>query len=220
MAPWTFQGLQEGVVSACQGIAVTVQNPTLRRHKFLKIFIYLSIISFILLGLANVLISIPIQIVRSILWLSSSDKAMHADDALNSISKLIRELISSVPFMVLLFMRYVYPRPLNELFMESLRYLDKTHPDRAPYCAPLLLQKTKKTYWKDMKDYVVRSWKKLRIGMLLLLLSFIPVIGRFVFPLAGRFISKTCPDFFWGGERKEPCDLNKIHKKNRCLHLL
>lgn len=66
-----------------------------------------------------------------------------------------------------------------------------------------------------MKDYVVRSWKKLRIGMLLLLLSFIPVIGRFVFPLAGRFISKTCPDFFWGGERKEPCDLNKIHKKKQ-----
>jgi hypothetical protein len=53
-----------------------------------------------------------------------------------------------------------------------------------------------------MKDYVVRSWKKLRIGMLLLLLSFIPVVGRFVFPLAGRFISKTYPDFFWGGEKR------------------
>jgi hypothetical protein len=186
MARWTVHGLQEGVVYAIEGIQIVLKNPNIRRERFLKIFIYLSIISFILLGLTNVLIAIPIHIVRFILWLSTSDKASQADEALESVNRFVREVVASVPLLALLFMRYIYPKPLDDLFMESLRYLDATHPNRDPYASILAEQKFKRKYWVDMKDYMMRTWKKARWGLLLFVLSFIPFVGQFVFPLAGK----------------------------------
>ncbi|KAL9544017.1 hypothetical protein MBANPS3_007834 [Mucor bainieri] len=187
MARWTLTGLQEGMTYAIQGITIVLQNPNIRKERFLKIFIYLSMVSFILLGLTNVLIAIPIHVVRFILWFSTSDKASQADDALESANRFVREIVASVPLLALLFMRYVYPKPLDDLFMESLRYLDSTHPDRAPYASILAQQKFKRRYWADMKEYMLRTWKKVRLGLLLLLLSMIPFVGQFVFPAAGAY---------------------------------
>ncbi|KAG2215246.1 hypothetical protein INT46_006649 [Mucor plumbeus] len=187
MARWTLTGLQEGVIYAVQGITIVLQNPNIRKQRFLKTFIYLSMVSFILLGLTNVLIAIPIHVVRFILWFSTSDKASQADEALESANRFVREIVASVPLLALLFMRYVYPKPLDDLFMESLRYLDSSHPDRAPYASILAQQKFKRKYWADMKDYMLRTWKKVRLGLLLLLLSMIPFVGRFVFPAAGAY---------------------------------
>ncbi|KAI7894858.1 uncharacterized protein EV154DRAFT_497226 [Mucor mucedo] len=189
MARWTIKGLQEGAVYAVQGVALVLQNPNIRKQRFLKIFIYLSIVSFILLGLTNLLVAIPIHVVRFVLWFSSSTKASQADDALESANRFVRELVASVPLLSLLFMRYIYPKPLDDLFMESLRFLDSTEPNRAPYASVLAKQKFKRNYWVDMKEYMWRSWKKVRIGMVLLILSFLPYVGRFVFPLAGAYTS-------------------------------
>lgn len=186
MARWTIRGLQEGAVYAVQGIGLVLQNPNIRKQRFLKIFIYLSIVSFILLGLTNVLVAIPIHVARFILWFSSSNKATQADDALESANRFVRELVASVPLLSLLFMRYIYPRPLDDLFMESLRFLDSTESSRAPYASVLAKQKFKRNYWRDMKEYMLRSWKKVRIGIVLLFLSLLPVVGQFVFPAAGK----------------------------------
>jgi hypothetical protein len=188
MARWTLRGLQEGVNDALQGIVIVLQNPNIRKQKFLRIFVYLSIVSFILLGLTNVLIAIPIHVVRFILWFSTSDKASQADEALESVNRFVREVVASVPFLALLFMRYIYPKPLDDLFMESLRYLDATHTERQPYATILSQQKFKRRYWFDMKEYMFRTWKKVRLGLLILVLSFIPFLGQFVFPLAGEFV--------------------------------
>ncbi|CEP14938.1 hypothetical protein [Parasitella parasitica] len=187
MARWTLTGLQEGITYAVQGITIVLQNPNIRQQRFLKTFIYLSMVSFILLGLTNVLIAIPIHVVRFILWFSTSDKASQADEALESANRFVREIVASVPLLALLFMRYVYPKPLDDLFMESLRYLDSIHTDRAPYASILMQQKFKRRYWADMKDYMSRTWKKVRLGSLLLLLSLIPFVGKFVFPAAGAY---------------------------------
>lgn len=188
MARWTLRGLQDGAIYAVEGITIVMQNPTIRKQRFLKIFIYLSIISFILLGLTNVLIAIPIHVVRFVLWFSASEKTTRADDALESANRFIREVVATVPFLALLFMRYVYPKPLDDLFMESLRFLDEQHPEREPYASVLAQQKFKRRYWNDMKEYSLRTWKKLRLGLLLLVLSFIPYVGQFVFPAAGTYI--------------------------------
>jgi hypothetical protein len=207
MARWTLTGLQEGVIYAVQGITIVLQNPNIRKQRFLKTFIYLSMVSFILLGLTNVLIAIPIHVVRFILWFSTSDKASQADEALESANRFVREIVASVPLLALLFMRYVYPKPLDDLFMESLRYLDSSHPDRAPYASILAQQKFKRKYWADMKDYMLRTWKKVRLGLLLLLLSMIPFVGRFVFPAAGKF--------------KKTIYKNLTNQKiNRCIYYL
>jgi hypothetical protein len=188
MARWTLTGLQEGAVYAVQGITIVLQNPNIRKQKFLKIFIYLSIVSFILLGLTNVLIAIPIHVVRFILWLSTSDKASQANEALESVNRFVHEIVASVPLLALLCMRYVYPKPLDDLFMESLRYVETIHPNRPPYASVLAQQKFKRRYWVDMKNYMLRTWKKVRLGLLLLVLSMIPFVGRFVFPAAGNEI--------------------------------
>ncbi|KAI8645149.1 hypothetical protein BD408DRAFT_412330 [Parasitella parasitica] len=187
MARWTLTGLQEGITYAVQGIAIVIQNPSIRQQRFLKTFIYLSMLSFILLGLTNVLIATPIHVFRFILWFSTNDKASQADRALESANRFVRELVASVPLLALLFMRYVYPKPLDDLFMESLRYLDSIHPDRAPYASILAQQRFKRRYWVDMRDYLSRTWKKVRLGLLLLLLSMIPFVGKFVFPAAGAY---------------------------------
>ncbi|CAO3625209.1 unnamed protein product [Cunninghamella echinulata] len=42
-------------------------------------------------------------------------------------------------------------------------------------------------FWQNMKDYLSRSWKKFRIGIILGALSMIPYVGIFVFPAAGAF---------------------------------
>lgn len=187
MAPWTLEGLQKGVKYASEGIRIVLQNPNIRRQRFIKVFIYLSIISFIILGLFNVLISSPIHIIRFIHSIFKSDESAHIEETLSSINQFIRELMASVPLLAILFMRYLYPKPLDELFMESLRYIDQTHPDNPQFAAVLSCQKLKINYWFEMKEYVKRTWKKLRLGFLLFLLSFVPVVGQFVFPLAGNF---------------------------------
>lgn len=186
MARWTLTGLQNGGYYAIEGIAITLQNPNIRKQKFLKIFMYLFIISFILLGLTNVLVTIPIQILRFFLWVFAGGNTTHVDNILESANSWIRETVAYVPFLALMLMRYVYPKPLDALFMESLRYVDTTHPERPPYASVLAEQKFKRRYWVDMKDYSIRTWKKVRIGLLLLVLSAIPVVGKFVFPAAGK----------------------------------
>lgn len=186
MARWTLEGLQKGGYYAIEGIAITLQNPNIRKQKFLKIFMYLFIVSFILLGLTNLLITIPIQILRFVLWVFASGNTTHVDNTLESANRFIRETVAYVPFLALMLMRYLYPKPLDDLFMESLRYLDAMHPSRPPYATILSEQKFKRKYWADIKDYSIRTWKKVRIGLLLLVLSAIPVVGRFVFPAAGK----------------------------------
>ncbi|KAI8087594.1 uncharacterized protein B0P05DRAFT_505775 [Gilbertella persicaria] len=188
MARWTLIGLKKGAFYAVEGIAIVLQNPNIRKQRFLKIFIYLSVVSFILFGLTNVLIAIPIHIVKGILWLTT-DKADRAENALESANQFIREVVAYVPLLALLFMQYVYPKPLDDLFMESLRYVDAKNPQRPPYASVLAQQKFKKHFWRDMRDYLFRTWKKLRIGLVLLVLSTLPWVGRFVFPAAGAYTS-------------------------------
>ncbi|KAG1474693.1 hypothetical protein G6F56_000202 [Rhizopus delemar] len=189
MVPWTLQGLGKGVGYAIEGIRIVLHNPNIRKQRFIKVFVYLSIVSFIVLGLFNVLISTPIHVIRFGHSVFKRDESAHIEELLSSINEFIRELMASIPLLAILFMRYVYPKPLDELFIESLRYIDETHPERPQYASVLSSQKLKINYWFEMKEYVKRTWKKSRIGLVLFLLSFLPVIGAFVFPLAGAYTS-------------------------------
>ncbi|KAI8353368.1 hypothetical protein BD560DRAFT_408374 [Blakeslea trispora] len=179
MVRWTLTGLKKGAIYAIEGILIVFKNPNMRKQRFLKVFIYLCTISFVLFILTKALIVIPLQIVKGILWFTS-DKASHADEALERANRLIHEAVAYVPLCALLFMQYLYPKPLDDLFMESLAYLDEKNPQRPPYAS---------NFWRDIHAYLIRSWKKLRIGFVLLLLSTIPRVGPFVFPTAGAYTS-------------------------------
>lgn len=189
--PWTLQGLERGAEQAVTGISLVLKNPRIRQHRFLRIFLYLSIVSFVLLGIANLVIGLPLHLLRFLVWIVSPTNAdgsngAAADEFLSATNRVLKETVSSLPFLALLFMRYVYPKPLDDMFMESLRFIDSQHPDRTPYAQSLAKRKYRKEYWSNMKDYCRRSWKKLRLGILIYLLSLLPIVGRFVFPAAGN----------------------------------
>ncbi|KAI8370106.1 hypothetical protein EDC96DRAFT_552470 [Choanephora cucurbitarum] len=188
MVRWTVTGLKKGAIYAVEGIEIVLKNPNMRKQRFLKVFIYLCTVSFVLFILTKLLIVIPLQIVKGILWLTS-DKASHADQALERANRLIHEVVAYLPLCALLFMQYIYPKPLDDLFMESLRYLDEKNPQRPPYASVLAQKKFEKHFWREMHAYLIRSWKKLRIGFVLLLLSTLPRVGQFVFPTAGAYTS-------------------------------
>ncbi|CAO3598498.1 unnamed protein product [Absidia cylindrospora] len=45
----------------------------------------------------------------------------------------------------------------------------------------------RKQVWPSMKSFVLRTWKKVRLGLVIFLLSLLPEVGRFVFPAAGAY---------------------------------
>ncbi|ORZ00652.1 hypothetical protein BCR43DRAFT_529564 [Syncephalastrum racemosum] len=188
---WTISGLQQGVDHAVKGIMLVAQNPRIRQQKYLRIFLYLTVTSFVLLGVVKLVITFPIHLLRFLVWIVSpgahDGSVNHADDFLNNTNRIVSDAISALPFLALMFMRYAYPKPLDDLFMESLRYVDTLNPDRKPYAASLAKRKYREEYWSNMKGYMKRLWKNLRLGIIIYLLSLLPVVGQFVFPAAGAY---------------------------------
>lgn len=185
---WTIRGLKQGVEDAIQGIVLVFQNPSIRQQKHLKIFAYLSILSFVLVGIVRLaVVAIPIYLARLVLLRIKHD-ATHLEPIRNALDS----TVSSIPsLLAILFTRYVYPKPLDTLFIEQLRYVDSLHPDRPSYAAALLQQQQRRQYrqehWANMKGFLVRTWKKVRLGAVLYLLSRLPRVGPFVFPAAGAY---------------------------------
>lgn len=171
---------------------MVVQNPQLRKERYLQIFGYLLVASIALFALSKVLISLPLQILRFIAFLISVPGRYDnskVDGFLLSVGRHVREGLVSLPFVGLLFMRYLYPKPIDQLFMESLRYVD-TQTGVRPYAPALAARSFKINYWTNLRQYVWRSFKKGRIGIVVYFLSLLPLVGRFVLPAAGKFIFK------------------------------
>ncbi|KAI7880998.1 hypothetical protein K492DRAFT_230428 [Lichtheimia hyalospora FSU 10163] len=187
MVRWTITGLQQGVVHAIRGISLVARNPNIRRHKFLRIILYLSLISFVLLIVSRVVITLPIYLLQLFLSIVRSGDNLATDKLLGQVESKLQDVITALPFLALLFMRYAYPKPLDELFMESLRYIDSLHPDRPPYASALAKRKYREEYWANMKGYFKRMGKNVKLGLAIYLLSLLPIIGPYVFPAAGAY---------------------------------
>lgn len=186
--PWRPEGILHGVQYALEGSLIVVQNPQLRKSRYLQVFGYLLIVSITLFALSKVLILFPLQILRFIAYLISVPGRYDntkVDAFLLSIGHYVREGLVSLPFVGLLFMRYLYPKPIDKLFMESLRYVD-TQTGGPPYASALAARSFKINYWTNLLQYMLRSFKKARIGIVVYLLSLLPIIGRFVLPAAGN----------------------------------
>lgn len=98
-------------------------------------------------------------------------------------------------------LRHIYPRPLDDLFMQSLEWSDKIYQDkhandvqsgiplRPLYSRALALYARSPASRSKhrMSRFVQRTAKRLAIGFVLYLLSFLPGVGRLIFPAAGFF---------------------------------
>ena len=186
--PWRPEGILHGLQYAVEGILIVAQNPQLRKERYLQIFGYLLIVSFTLFTISKVVIVFPLQILRLIAYLISvpgNYDNTNVDKFLLTLERYVRDGLVSLPFLALFFMRYLYPKPIDQLFMESLRYVD-TQTGGRPYAPALAARSFKINYWANLRQYLIRYFKKGRIGIVVYLLSLLPFIGRFVLPAAGK----------------------------------
>ena len=106
---------------------------------------------------------------------------------LYSALQFIQHWVVSIPFLMLNFFRNFEPQPFDELFMESMRWVDHIYTEnhtgevkqslRSFYITSL--QVYKPTY---RNTFYSRTAKRALFGLLLYSFSFVPGIGKFVLP--------------------------------------
>ncbi|KAF9355947.1 hypothetical protein BGX26_005911 [Mortierella sp. AD094] len=205
----------KGIRLAVKGCYIALTNPDFKNGHLYKILIRLLVFTLVAHLVTQILFFLPVAIMGSLLRLVSF--SMDADTTesqrgLETFSNKAHELTSSIPLIGLLFMRYFYPQPLDDIFVEALFYSDHLlvqeheiakeeqarHPTevdpnspsiyvmdhRGPFTPALLAYPYHVRRWQDMWRYMRRTWSRMKWGILFLVLSWIPVIGRFAFPVA------------------------------------
>jgi hypothetical protein len=94
----------------------------------------------------------------------------------------VNRLILSLPYVLLLVMRYLWWEPLDSLFRHGLALWDPKLADELYTLPPLSLLEC-------AKNCVIRMTKRLAMSLVLVLLSVIPVVGHFVFPSAQFYLT-------------------------------
>lgn len=107
--------------------------------------------------------------------------------------------VLALPFLIMTVLRHVYPRPLDDLFMQSLQWSDRIYTEKHAKDDPKTLRplysKALDLYARGSSSrsgqgfskFVRRTLKRLAIGLVVYLLSLIPGIGKLVFPVAGFY---------------------------------
>ncbi|ORX55560.1 hypothetical protein DM01DRAFT_1320789 [Hesseltinella vesiculosa] len=180
-----LEKMYQGMIYAFQGIYVVMQNPALRQEYHLRVFLQLSLLSFLLVGIARIMVGLPFQLIRILLWAIAPSLLDASEPFLETAHDTLHNAIAGLPFLLLLLMRYLYPKPLDQLFMSSLQFIDDYQMHPVSFAKRLAQQPIRSTWWRNLKDYLARSWVRWRIGLILTLLSMIPLVGSFVFPVAG-----------------------------------
>jgi hypothetical protein len=119
----------------------------------------------------------------------------------NTTVNFVEHHVLSLPFLIMTTIRHIYPKPLDDLFMQSVEWTDRIylgkHKDDDEIKQPLrpLYYKTLALYTRDpashssqrVSKFVRRTIKRIGLGLVLYSLSVIPGIGKFVFPAAGFY---------------------------------
>ncbi|KAF2268521.1 hypothetical protein CC78DRAFT_558330 [Lojkania enalia] len=155
----------------------------------------------------RLIVAIPIVGVRVLLWFLSlvidMDHAQWDNDVVDGLHFLEHSVLQ-VPFFLMTLMRYVTPT-LDQMFMDSLRWVDQTYIQkhksddprnlRALYYPNLQLystheakgEKKKKLLKEAIKTLLLRYGRKAAISLTVLAFSYLPYVGRFVLPAASFY---------------------------------
>ena len=114
----------------------------------------------------------------------------------------IEHHVLQIPFFLMSFMRYLSPA-MDHMFMDSLAWVDQTYvtkhkgenPDdlRAMYYPNLKLyeggkkNREKKNPYDALMAFLMRFGRKAALSLAVYVLSFLPVVGRFVLPAASFY---------------------------------
>lgn len=143
---------------------------------------------------------------RVLLWILSFVVDMdHAqwDNTVTDGLHFLEHSVLQIPFFLMTLMRYVTPT-LDQMFMDSLRWVDQTyiqkhksddpHTLRALYYPNLQMYPTaapkgegKKPLKQTLTVFAIKYGRKAGISLAVLALSYVPYIGRFVLPAASFY---------------------------------
>ncbi|KAF9198139.1 hypothetical protein BGZ49_001139 [Haplosporangium sp. Z 27] len=214
-APIQPKEVVKGVRLALQGCYVALRNPDFKHGNLYKTLIRLLMFTLVAHLVTQILFFLPMAVMGSLLRLVSFSidaDTTESQRGLENFSNKVHELTSSIPFIGLLFMRYFYPQPLDDIFIDALSYSDhlliqeheialaeqERNPagvdpnipsiyvmdHRGPFTPALLAYPYHVRRWKDVWRYIRKTWSRMKWGLLFLVLSWVPVIGRFAFPVA------------------------------------
>jgi hypothetical protein len=159
-------------------------------------------------GLAiRIILNIPIYIIKGLIWITSIfvnlDHETWDDTLVNGLD-FISKSVLQVPFFLMMVMSSVTPT-LDNLFMDSLKWVDSTYVQkhksddpttlRAMYYPALKMYSThgekEKKEQRSLVDGVViflrKYGQRAAISLGVYLLTFLPVVGRFVLPAASFY---------------------------------
>ncbi|KAF2455252.1 hypothetical protein BDY21DRAFT_396485 [Lineolata rhizophorae] len=157
----------------------------------------------------SLIIKIPVIVVHMFIWcmgfFTNLEEAGWDDSVVNGL-EFVEHSVLQLPFFFMSLMSYITPT-MDRMFMDSLAWVDKTYvqkhrsdePDnlRAMYYPNLKLYaghyeenkdvKSGKGPWDAALAFVVRSARKAGISIAIYLLTFVPLVGRFVMPAASFY---------------------------------
>jgi hypothetical protein len=153
----------------------------------------------------RLIVAVPTIGIRVLLWMLSWVISMDSvgwDDSIVNGLGFIEEYVLQVPFFLMALMRYITPT-LDNLFMDSLRWVDSTYVQKHKHDDPAQLRPM---YYGPLRQYrptdgsthtssaaeaasmfVLRSARKAAISLAVFALSYLPVVGRLVLPAASFY---------------------------------
>ena len=156
----------------------------------------------------RLLVAIPGLVVRLIIWISGLFVDLNSSSWDNEVIEgleFIEHSVLQVPFFLMSLMRYITPT-LDEMFMESLEWVDRTYTQkhksdnprtlRAMYYPNMRLYQrhrrdpndpNRKKHTEAIFDFLANSARKAGLSLAIYCLSYAPYVGRFVLPAASFY---------------------------------
>ncbi|KAH0542078.1 hypothetical protein FGG08_003458 [Glutinoglossum americanum] len=194
------QHITETLADAHSEAHRALQNPGLFKYKHYR-QAAVAVVAGVVIRLA---IAAPIIGVKVLLWLLSfflNEQTTWNDNIISGLG-FIENSVLQVPFFLMSLMRYITPT-LDEMFMDSLQWVDGTYIQKHKSEDP---KRLRSTYYPNLQLYpthgdtssrkspldralafVARFGKRAGISLLLYIMSYLPVVGRFVLPAASFY---------------------------------
>ncbi|KAL9090823.1 MAG: hypothetical protein Q9159_001764 [Coniocarpon cinnabarinum] len=180
-----------------------LQNPALFKHEHYRQAALAVAVGIII----QAIVSMPLIIVRFSFWglgfFTDLQGATWDDEIINALH-FIQHSVLQVPFFLMNVLKFLNPA-LDNMFMESLQWVDQTYvakhqsedPShlRAMYY-PTLRQwhgdpSQKKTSREAFMGFLIRYGKKAGLSLSVLLLSYVPYVGKIVMPALSFYYFRT-----------------------------
>ncbi|ORX45190.1 hypothetical protein BCR36DRAFT_406095 [Piromyces finnis] len=183
---WNIKTIFLGFFLGLEGVKNTLIHEKTRNKLLRDIFLFLSIsLTIYVLGY---LISIPFHLLKIFKLFGFSNAGFLAE----TMEKILFWIIRIYPQAILLIIRYIYPKYLDDLFFESFKgYPIMNEKGQVPsrellvalnYAQQLSTRKPSRSYIKLCINYVKRLSKKLVKGSIIYILISLPIIGKLILP--------------------------------------